>query len=125
TPQHAHQGDCAGTCSTPSSTPATGHSTHDRRRSKTHTSTSTATGNPSNPKKPARVHLHKRCQLCKLLARRRGAGLGANPLPLTAKNILALGRRERLNACGADVRHSGSSRVRSAVKQEAQPVRAG
>ncbi|GLZ14568.1 transposase [Actinomadura sp. NBRC 104425] len=40
-----------------------------------------------------------------------------------AKNILAAGRA--VSACGADVRHSGSSRVRSAVKQEAQPVRAG
>ena len=29
------------------------------------------------------------------------------------------------DACGADVRHSGSSRVRSAVKQEPQPVTAG
>jgi putative transposase len=40
-----------------------------------------------------------------------------------AKNILAAGRA--VSACGADVRHPGSSRVRSAVKQEAQPVRAG
>ena len=40
-----------------------------------------------------------------------------------AKNILAAGRA--VSACGADVRHSGSSRVRSAAKQEAQPVRAG
>ena len=29
------------------------------------------------------------------------------------------------DACGADVRHSGSSRVRSAVKQEPQPAKAG
>jgi putative transposase len=29
------------------------------------------------------------------------------------------------DACGADVRHSGSSRVRSAVKQEPQPATAG
>jgi transposase len=29
------------------------------------------------------------------------------------------------HACGADVRHSGSSRVQSAVKQEPRPVRAG
>jgi transposase len=29
------------------------------------------------------------------------------------------------HACGADVRHPGSSRVRSAVKQEPRPVRAG
>lgn len=34
-----------------------------------------------------------------------------------AKNILAAGRA--VSACGADVSHSGSSRVRSAVKQEA------
>jgi putative transposase len=46
-----------------------------------------------------------------------------------AKNILAAGlavaRGSPGNACGADVRHSGSSRVRSAVKQEPQPVTAG
>jgi putative transposase len=40
-----------------------------------------------------------------------------------AKNILAAG--QAVTACGADVRHSGSSRVRSAVKQESRPVRAG
>ena len=46
-----------------------------------------------------------------------------------AKNILAAGRavaRDRPgNACGAGVRHSGSSRVRPAVKQEPRLVRAG
>ena len=46
-----------------------------------------------------------------------------------AKNILAAGlaaaRGTPGDACGADVRHSGSSRVRSAVKQEPQPARAG
>lgn len=40
-----------------------------------------------------------------------------------AKNILAAG--QAVSACGADVRQSGSSRVRSAVKQETLPVRAG
>lgn len=40
-----------------------------------------------------------------------------------AKNILAAGRA--VSACGGDVRHSGSSRVRSPVKQEPQPVTAG
>ena len=40
-----------------------------------------------------------------------------------AKNILAAGLA--VSACGADVRHSGSSRVRPAVKQEPQLVRAG
>jgi putative transposase len=40
-----------------------------------------------------------------------------------AKNILAAGLA--VTACGADVRHSGSSRVQSAVKQEPRPVRAG
>ncbi|MEV4576049.1 RNA-guided endonuclease TnpB family protein [Nonomuraea jabiensis] len=40
-----------------------------------------------------------------------------------AKNILAAGRA--VSACGADVRHSGSSPVRSAVKQEPQPLKAG
>jgi len=46
-----------------------------------------------------------------------------------AKNIRAAGlgaaRGSPGDACGADVRHSGSSRVRSAVKQEPQPARAG
>jgi putative transposase len=39
-----------------------------------------------------------------------------------AKNILAAGLA--VSACGADVRHPGTSRVRSAVKQEPRPVRA-
>src|SRR6266571_1701766 len=38
---------------------------------------------------------------------------------------LAVGASDGADACGADVRHSGSSRVRSAVKQEPRPVRAG
>jgi putative transposase len=46
-----------------------------------------------------------------------------------AKNILAAGlavaRGAPGDACGADVRHSGTSRVRSAVKQEPRPARAG
>jgi putative transposase len=46
-----------------------------------------------------------------------------------AKNILAAGRAvvpgSRGDACGADVRHSGCSRVRSAVNQEPRPARAG
>jgi putative transposase len=46
-----------------------------------------------------------------------------------AKNILAAGRAVARgspgDACGADVRHSGSSRVRSAVKQELRSARAG
>ncbi|MFI6788399.1 RNA-guided endonuclease InsQ/TnpB family protein [Nonomuraea sp. NPDC050383] len=40
-----------------------------------------------------------------------------------AKNILAAGLA--VSACGGDVRHSGSSRVRSPVKQEPQPVKVG
>jgi putative transposase len=40
-----------------------------------------------------------------------------------AKNILAAGLA--VSACGGDVRHPGSSRVRSPVKQEPRPVRAG
>jgi putative transposase len=40
-----------------------------------------------------------------------------------AKNILAAGLA--VSACGADVRHPGTSRVRSAVKQEPRPARAG
>ena len=46
-----------------------------------------------------------------------------------AKNILAAGhavaRGSPGDACGADVRHSGSSRVQPAVKQEPRPVTAG
>ena len=46
-----------------------------------------------------------------------------------AKNILAAGlavaRGCPGDACGADVRHSGFSRARSAVKQEPRPARAG
>jgi putative transposase len=46
-----------------------------------------------------------------------------------ATNILAAGLAvaggNPGDACGADVRHSGSSRVRSAVKQEPQPAKAG
>ena len=49
--------------------------------------------------------------------------------PNAAQNILAAGlavaRGSPGDACGAGVRHSGSSRVRSAVKQELQPVTAG
>jgi transposase len=40
-----------------------------------------------------------------------------------AKNILAAGLA--VSACGAGVRHSGSSRMRPVVKQEPQPVTAG
>jgi putative transposase len=40
-----------------------------------------------------------------------------------AKNILAAGLA--VSACGGDVRHPGSSRVRSPVKQEPRPVRTG
>jgi putative transposase len=40
-----------------------------------------------------------------------------------AKNVLAAGLA--VSACGGDVRHSGSSRVRSPAKQEPQPVTAG
>jgi len=46
-----------------------------------------------------------------------------------AKNILAAGlavaRGSPGDACGADVRHPGSSRVQSALKQEPQSARAG
>jgi putative transposase len=47
-----------------------------------------------------------------------------------AKNILAAGLAVAGDnfpghACGADVSHSGSSRVQSAVKQEPRPARAG
>jgi len=40
-----------------------------------------------------------------------------------AKNILAAG--QAVTACGADVRHCGTPRVQSAVKQEPRPVRTG
>jgi putative transposase len=40
-----------------------------------------------------------------------------------AKNILAAGLA--VSACGGDVRHPGSSRVRSPVKQEPRPARTG
>ncbi len=40
-----------------------------------------------------------------------------------ATNILAAG--QAVTACGADVRHSGTSRVQSAVKQELRPATAG
>jgi putative transposase len=40
-----------------------------------------------------------------------------------AKNILAAG--QAVTACGAGVRHSGTSRVQPAVKQEPRPVTAG
>ena len=40
-----------------------------------------------------------------------------------AKNILAAG--QAVTACGAGVRHSGTSRVRPAVKQEPRLVTAG
>jgi hypothetical protein len=40
-----------------------------------------------------------------------------------AKNILAAG--QAVTACGAGIRHAGTSRVRSAVNQEARPVTAG
>jgi len=46
-----------------------------------------------------------------------------------AKNILAAGlavaRGSPGDACGAEVRHSGSSRMRSAAKQEPRPARTG
>jgi putative transposase len=46
-----------------------------------------------------------------------------------AKNILAAGlavaRGSPGDACGADVRHPGSSRMQSALKQEPRPARAG
>jgi len=46
-----------------------------------------------------------------------------------ARNILAAGlavaRSDPGDACGADVRHSGSSRMQSAAKQEPRPVTAG
>jgi len=48
---------------------------------------------------------------------------GINMFSFVAKNILAAG--QAVTACGAGVRHSGTSRVQSAVKQEPRPVTAG
>jgi putative transposase len=71
----------------------------------------------------ARLALSTRCWTCPSCRARHDRDLNA------AKNILAAGRAVARDypgdACGADVRHSGISRVQSAVKQEPQPVTAG
>jgi putative transposase len=81
----------------------------------------------------------KRCSACGYLLAELSLGTRAWQCPScgtrhdrdinAAKNILAAGRAvaggNPGHACGADVRHPGSSRVRSAVKQEPRLVRAG
>ncbi|HEX5287261.1 MAG TPA: transposase [Streptosporangiaceae bacterium] len=47
------------------------------------------------------------------------------PLQQALRHQQAVARGAPGDACGADVRHSGTSRVRSAVKQEPRPARAG
>ncbi len=49
----------------------------------------------------------------------------ARALAHCQKGGRAVARGSPGDACGAEVRHSGSSRVRSAVKQEPRPARAG
>jgi len=65
----------------------------------------------------AELSLGTRCWTCPCCGARHDRDISA------AKNILAAGRA--VAACGAGVRHSGTSRVRPAVKQEPRPVTAG
>jgi putative transposase len=82
----------------------------------------------------------KGCSACGYVLAELSLGTRAWPCPScgtrhdrdvnAATNILAAGRavagdNNPGHACGADVSHAGSSRVRSAVKQEPRPVRAG
>jgi Putative transposase DNA-binding domain len=65
----------------------------------------------------AGLSLGIRCWTCPSCRARRDRDTNA------AKNILAAGLA--VSACGAGVRHTGSSRMQPAVKQEPQPARTG
>ena len=71
----------------------------------------------------AQLSLSTRCWTCPACRTRHDRDLNA------AKNILAAGRAVARaspgDACGGDVRHTGSPRVQSPANQEPQPARAG
>jgi putative transposase len=78
---------------------------------------------PSSKTCSACGHLLAELSLSARVWRCPSCGAGHDRDVNAAKNILAAG--QAVAACGADVSHSGISRVRSAVNQEPRPVRAG